>query len=489
MSQATALNIAEHHLFNRLGKTILFNGETMLFYEVTPLVFDLMTLLAQDSALDNPVRHLQEKYSEEEIQQAVFYLRQEQFIRDAPTEKPKLVRRRGIRHLELMVTHDCNMRCRYCYGVDDGGNNPETPYLYGSDTCGMSFETAQQGVDFLFDVSGPQKELSVIFFGGEPLLELELIQKITQYIRSREEETGKKVRLSLATNGLLLSKKSVDFLVRNNISCQVSMDGSRSTHNSNRLLCSQKGSYDAVLPGIKCLQSARPGKIPVRATLSHGNLNLLDTIHHLHELGFGSIHVEPAIGGQHGIHITEDDVPVIQEQHEEVAEYLVQCASDDRYFNYTNLVKFIRHTSVVQERQAHYCGAARTYLALAQDGSFYPCHRFVGNKEYQMGNITKGVDDSVQKTILGLSVDDRPICSECWARYLCGGGCWHNAVTVNGTLTTPDDRVGCRITRHLVECAMAVSSDLQEMAKSNLNSLYETSTEPYLVAERQQQEE
>ncbi|HBI16075.1 MAG TPA: hypothetical protein DDY20_11265 [Desulfobulbaceae bacterium] len=480
-------HIAEHHLFSRLGKTILFNCETMLFYEVTPVVSDLVSLLSQESPPEDPVRLLQAKYAEEEIKKAVYSLRQEQFLRDTAPPKPSLVKRRGIRHLELMLTHECNMRCRYCYGVQGDGDWQDAPYLYGAHSKGMSFETARLGVDFLFAASGPQKKLSVIFFGGEPLLELDLMGRIARYVRQREGETGKTARLSLSTNGLLLSAEAVAFCERNRISCQVSMDGEREAHNRNRVLRNGSGSYDAILPGVKRLLAARPGNVSVRATITRANLDLLHTVRHLHDLGFGSVHAEPAIGPPDGLNVTADEVPILQEQHEEVARFLVRSARENRYFNYTNLVKFIRHTSEVKERQAHYCGAARTYLALAQDGSFYPCHRFVGLEEYRMGDLRQGFDDRLQRTVLNLTVDARPVCRECWARYLCGGGCWHHALTTHGTLTTPDSEVSCLITRHLVECAMAVSSDLQELAKTRLSRMYETSSEPYLVAEHHQQ--
>lgn len=478
--------IAELHLFQRLGKTILFNCETMLFYEVTPVVYQLVHLLRQDSPANESLQLFHKRFSKEEIKQAVHYLEEEKFIRDIPPPAPILIKRKGIRHLELMVTHDCNMRCDYCYGTQSDGAEDQAPYLYGSYSRGMSFETAKEGVDFIFDVSGPLKELSVIFFGGEPLLELGLLRKITHYIRKKESETGKTVRLSLSTNGMLLSQETVSFLKQNRISCQVSMDGDSKTHNRHRLLCDGRGSYDSVLPGIKRLLSARPGKVSVRATMSHVNLNLLETVKFLHNLGFGSVHIEPVIGNPDELCVTEDDVGSIKKQHEEIAKYLLECAEKDRYVNYTNLVKFIRHTTIVKDRQAHYCGAARTYIALAQDGSFYPCHRFVGLEEYRMGDLESGFDDRLQNSLLNLTVDDRPLCSKCWIRYLCGGGCWHNAVMINGSMAIPDMEVSCNIIRHLVECAMAVSSDLQELAKDKLSTMYETTSEPYLVAEQQQ---
>ena len=171
------------------------------------------------------------------------YMVREGFINEGPhrLSKPILKKRRGIRHLELMVTHACNLGCRYCYGSDGPENWKGAPYLYGARTGGMSLETAQKGVDFLFEAAGVQKEVSLIFFGGEPLLETGLMEKLLPYVREREKGLDKKVNLSLSTNGLLLSEKTVRFLVRNRIGCQVSIDGPKRIQDLNRCLPDGRG--------------------------------------------------------------------------------------------------------------------------------------------------------------------------------------------------------------------------------------------------------
>ncbi len=475
------MNIAESHLFTRMGKTILFNCETMLFYEAPQLVIDLLHLLTQEKFSENPVRYLQQKYSDTEIQKTIFSLQKEAIIRDKKPKNPQLIRRKGIKHLELMLTHDCNMRCRYCYGLQ--GEKEKAPYLYGAKSGGMTLNTAKKGVDYLFEASGSQQQrLSVVFFGGEPLLEYKLMHDITVYIRKKERQSDKEVRISLSTNGLLLSDKVVTFLNRYNISCQVSMDGSKDTHDNNRLLKNGSGSYDAVYPGIKRLLKERPGKVAVRATMTHSNMKLLDTALHLHKLGFGSVHIEPDLGNDKELSIAESDLENLQFEQEKIANYLVQCARENSYFNYSNLVRFIRHISEVKERQAHYCGAGRTYFALSQDGEFFPCHRFVGLNKYQMGDLSAGIDQNMQQYFVDLTVESRPTCSTCWVRYFCGGGCWHHAVSAHGDLENPD-HLSCSIIRHLVECAMVVSSELREIAKGELSKMYEGTSEPYLIPE------
>ena len=204
-------SLAEFHLFQRFGKNILFNVETMLFYEVTPLVYRLVSQLSTNGHQD-PIKILKSKYRKLEINDALSYLAREGVIKEGPQRpaKPILRKRRGLRHLELMVTHACNLGCRYCYGSDGNEGWEGAPYLYGAKAGGMSLETARKGVDFLFEASGTQRDLSLIFFGGEPLLEFGLLKKIIPYVKEREKATGKKVSLSLSTNGVLLSEKVVE---------------------------------------------------------------------------------------------------------------------------------------------------------------------------------------------------------------------------------------------------------------------------------------
>lgn len=479
----TDYHLSEHHIFKRIGKAVLFNVETMLFYEVMPLVYDLVTLLSNNNS--DPIKSLKRKYRKAEIENAMLYLRNEGFLKKVPSngEMPALKKRYGIRHLELMVTHGCNMGCKYCYGIYGPKDWKDATYLYGAKTKGMSFETAKKGVDFLFEESKGQNDISIIFFGGEPLLELKLIEEIIPYINDREKESGKKVNLSISTNGILLNQRVVDFLVKNKISCQVSIDGPRDIQDTNRCLSDGKGSYDLVMPGIKRLISRRQGRVPARVTVSHSNVNIPKVVEHLLSLGFGSVHIEPAIGSPGDAAVSIEDIERIKKQNEELAVFLVTMVRENRHFNYSNLVKFIRHTRVIRDRLAYYCGAGRTYFSLSQDGAFYPCHRFVGMEEYRMGDVENGMDMTLQKKILSLTVDNRLICRDCWARYLCGGGCWKHAVDINGSLAVPDNDLSCEIIRHSIECAMAINSELKVSDKDILSDLYEQTAEPYLVAE------
>lgn len=484
---AKLFRLNEVHLFERLGKKILFDIHSMAVYEAAPLTFDIITVLS-DPAQRDPIKALSKNYRKAHIRKALAFLEEQKIIRKADEPlppKPVLKKRRGMRHLELMVTHGCNMGCRYCYGAHGLEGWDRTTGLYGTDSSGMSLETALKGVDFLCNNSGAQTDLSLTFFGGEPLLEFRLIEQIVPYVREQEKKSNKKISLSLSTNGLLLSEPVVDFLAKNRISCQISIDGPPEIHNFSRCLPDGTGSYEKIIEGVKRLIKIRPGKVPARATLFHGTMNMAETAKHILSLGFGSVHMEPATGRSSGdLEILPEDLPAIKRQNEELAVFLVDCVKKNRYFNYTNLVKFIRQTRVVRERSAHYCGAGRTYFAMSQDGGFYPCHRFVGMDDFRMGDIHGGMELGLQEKILGLTVDNRPVCKDCWARYLCGGGCWRPAVDRYGSLERPDEEVGCEITKHQIECAMAVNTELSVDDKDILSNMYEESEEKHLIAQK-----
>lgn len=475
--------LSEVHCFERLGKRVLFHVDSLHFFEVSPLVWDLVH--AYRSGDPDPPRALVRSYPRQEIRRSLEELRQANILRPVDeatsTHRPRLRRRAGIRHLEFMVTHACNMRCRYCYGSDEHEGWQETEHLYGASESGMSWETAKRGVDFLFEASGPQKDLSIIFFGGEPLLEFKLIRQVVEYAREKEQESGKKVTFSLSSNGIGLTEKVVEFLVANHIGCQISIDGPQWLHDRNRLLASGKGSYDRVMQGVKRLMARRPGRVPARVTVSNGAVDLPEVADHLLNLGFGSIHVEPVVGGCGSLAIGAEDLSVFKKQTETLAHYLIRRVREGQVFSFSNLVRHVRHSRLIDQRLAYYCGAGRSYFALAQDGAFYPCHRFVGMPAYRMGDLDQGFDDALQRRILDLTVDARPGCRDCWARYLCGGGCWKHAVDINGSLEHPDTKTSCELIRHQIECAMAINTELKVSDRELLGDGYDKTAEPYAV--------
>ncbi|MBK7976267.1 MAG: SPASM domain-containing protein [Deltaproteobacteria bacterium] len=454
--------LAEVHAFERLGRHVLFDVASMTFYEVSPIVHHVVEALAAPDA--RAFRELAGRYRRRDLAAVLAELRQAGVL-DRPSPSPARAaaprpRPAQIRTLELMVTHGCNLRCRYCYGADPRPGWESAPHLFGSRASAMPWEVAKLGVDFLLGASGSHRNLGLVFFGGEPLLELPLIRRVTAYVRDREAASGKRVQLSLSTNGTLLDAAAVDFLVANRIGCQVSIDGPAPVQDANRATADGRGSYAALLPGVRRLIAARPGRVPARVTVASGPVDVPAIVDHLLGLGFGSVHVEPALGGCGAARLSDDEIVALERQTEAVAEKLVGSVLSDRIFDFTNLVRFVRATRVVEERLHHHCGAGRGYLALARDGSFYPCHRFVGMAEYRLGDLAHGLAAAPRRRFTELTVGARPGCSACWARHLCGGGCWKHAVDAHGGLERPDERASCRLIRHQIECAMSINAAL-----------------------------
>ena len=330
----------------------------------------------------------------------------------------------------------------------------------------MSPEVARKGIDLLLRECGANRELSVVFFGGEPLLNFRAIRAAVAHARAQEETGGRTIALSLVTNGTLLGDGVIDFLCRHRVGVQVSIDGPKEIQDRNRPLRDGTGSFDRLLPGVARLLARRPGRVPARVTVSRGSVRLRETIEYLLGLGFGSVHVEPAGGGSGAATVTADDVDEMCRQNRELAALLVEKAHAGERFPYQNLARPVRATRVVDERRFYYCGAARSYLTVAADGTLYPCHRFVGLAEFAMGDVDHGLDRTWQRRIVALDVDARPECRGCWARYFCGGGCWKTNRDASGRIDAPDAAIGCRLIREQLELAMAINTVLGDGANA-----------------------
>jgi uncharacterized protein len=356
---------AEYHRFQRLDRSLLYHVETMRAYEVSPAVEDLVAAwqALSDAANADSARHdvassqqsgsgyeetsarmlekaiapLRNRNSPEALAEAARALIASGFIGiGSPDTRPRTPapRREVVRHLELMVTHACNLRCSYCFGCPSPNDLPASRHLYGSKTPGMSLETAQRGVEFLIAQSGSVRDLGLIFFGGEPLLAFPLVREITRYARRREAETGKRFHLSLSTNGLLLNRRIVAFLQAQRISCQVSIDGPDWIHDYARCHASGRGSHQRLVERAQLLIAARPGRVPARGTVSHGRVNLPAALEHLLQLGFGSAHLEPALGACGPFTVTAEDVPVIQAQQEQIARFFLRSLLEGSFYDY-----------------------------------------------------------------------------------------------------------------------------------------------------------
>lgn len=471
----------EVHCFQALDQRIVLNVATSLFYKVNNVVFDLLND-ASSTEWDAAVKRAKKRFKAKDVADAVAYLEQEHFF-DAPTEKPAppSLRLRPLSTLELCVTHGCNLACRYCYGrhetADGNGKGP----LYGSGIVHMPEAVALKAVDLFWADSGTLKELNLTFFGGEPFMNLPLMRSIAMYCRKKEAETGKRIHFSVVTNGTLLGGDALDFVKQYKVSVQISIDGPAALHNQNRPFRDGKGSYEAVMEGVRRLRSARNGRIPARITAAHGAMDNLGVFRHLTNLGFASVHIEPALGGGcEAGGLNTEDLDELLRQEEAVARYFVESIQGGRYANYHGLVRHVRGTRVVHDRRYFYCGGGRGLICVSNEGEFYPCHRFTGLKEYCLGSVDTGINHEGRRAFHALHVDARPGCRSCWARYFCGGGCWNHAYTAHGGLEQPDENGACRLIRRQIELAMAANAALEVSDQAIVSGIFDETTLPYL---------
>lgn len=361
-----------------------------------------------------------------------------------------------IKALCLNVAHACNMKCRYCFAQQ--GNFGQKPAL-------MSFDVGKKAFDFLVNSSGRVKNLEVDFFGGEPLLNFEVVKSLVLYGRRLEQETNKHFNFTLTTNTLLLDEEIRDFIIDHDIAVILSMDGRPETHDRHRILNNGEGSYELVLPQIRQMVDCNPISYYVRGTFTRYNLDFTRDLRHIIDLGFDCLSLEPATGGTDSPYaIKSDDLPRVLQEYEQLTEALLEYyhAGRDIHFFHYNLN--LQQGPCLAKRRSG-CGAGVDYLAITPEGDIYPCHQFIGEKEFYMGNVDSGLlDHNVQDIFQTNHLENKPQCKQCWARNFCGGGCHANNYFSNGNIAVPAE-ISC--TMHKKRIEGAIYQDLQKRADGN----------------------
>jgi len=349
-----------------------------------------------------------------------------------------------IKALCMNVAHACNMKCHYCFASQ--GSFGLKPQL-------MAFSTGRQALDFLIARSGQAKNLEVDFFGGEPLLNWSVIKQLVQYGREMEPSTGKRFNFTLTTNAVLLDDGIMDYIIENDISVILSLDGRCSTNDQHRIMNNGVGSYDIIVPKIKQMVARNPISHYIRGTFTKGNLDFSRDLRHIVELGFDAVSLEPAVGSANPYAIQASDLPAVLAEYDRLTEllYSLHCEGRDIHFFHYNLD--LQKGPCLAKRLSG-CGAGVEYLVITPEGDIYPCHQFVGESQFLMGNIDNAkLDEAIVATFAGNRLQDKETCRKCWARNYCGGGCHANAYHANGDMSVPD-AVSCAMHRKRIEGAI-----------------------------------
>ncbi len=360
---------------------------------------------------------------------------------------PKQVRQSApIKALCLHVSHDCNLRCKYCFAATGDFHTGRKI---------MDFETAKRAIDFVIERSGARRNLEVDFFGGEPLMAWDTVKKTVEYARSIEQEHNKNFRFTITTNGVLLDDEKIEYINREMSNAVLSLDGRREINDNLRIRVDGSGSYDAIVPKFQKLVASRGEKdYYVRGTFTHHNLDFDRDVLHMADLGFEQVSVEPVVSDPSlPWALQESDLEEIFNRYDILADELLKRRREGKGFNFFHFMIDLEQGPCIIKRLRG-CGAGYEYTAITPEGDIYPCHQFVGQADYKLGNLYDGTFDFALSDRFGaLNVYTREDCGDCWAKFYCSGGCSASNFFTNGDIAKPYF-VGCELERKRVECAI-----------------------------------
>ncbi len=354
-----------------------------------------------------------------------------------------------VKALCMHIAHTCNLNCSYCFASQG---------KYHGDRAVMSFEVGKRALDFLVENSGTRRNLEVDFFGGEPLMNFEVVKQLVEYARSIEKEKGKNFRFTLTTNGLLIDDDVIDFANKEMSNVVLSLDGRKEIHDRYRVDYAGNGSWERIVPKFQKLVDARGGKnYYMRGTFTHANPDFLEDIKQMLDLGFSELSMEPVVcapGDKE--ELTQEDLPVVLEQYEKLAELMLKHDKEGKPFTFYHYMIDLTGGPCIYKRISG-CGSGTEYMAVTPWGDLYPCHQFVGEEKFKLGDIWQGVTNTeIQKEFASCNVYARHDCSDCWAKLYCSGGCAANAYHSTGSVTGVY-KYGCELFRKRMECAIMVA--------------------------------
>ena len=359
-----------------------------------------------------------------------------------------------VKAMCLHIAHDCNLKCKYCFASQGD---------FGGAKSIMSFEVGKKALEYLVDNSGSRKNLEVDFFGGEPLMNFEVVKQLVEYGNELAKEKGKNFRFTITTNGVLLDDEIIDYVNEHMHNVVLSLDGRKSINDDMRPTLNDKGSYDIIVPKFQKLIEKRKDKYYyVRGTFTRDNMDFSKDVLHFKDLGFDLTSVEPVVGDESNPYaLREEDLPKILDEYEKLAiEYSKMRVNNEPFRFFHFMVDLSQGPCVIKRMTG--CGAGNEYLAITPEGDIYPCHQFVGQEEFKMGNVMSDkveLPKEMQETFKEAHIYAKDECSKCWAKFYCSGGCHANAFNFNNDILKPYD-LGCQMQRKRLECAIMVEASV-----------------------------
>ena len=453
------------HQYQSNGYNIVLDVDSGSVHVVDDLVYDVIACLREDPSRpdDDVMADLAGRYSVSELEEALEEVRfleknGQMFSRDIYRDAVLDFQNHPVvvKALCLHVAHDCNLACRYCFAGEGE---------YHGQRALMSYETGRKALDFLVANSGSRRNLEVDFFGGEPLMNIDVVRKLTAYGRELEKKHDKHFRFTLTTNGVLLDEAIMDFCNREMDNVVLSLDGRREVHDRMRPARNGKGSYDLIVPKFRKFARQRKelGKqYYIRGTFTHFNLDFAQDVLHFADLGFDQISIEPVVAPPEAPYaIQPEDLDVIRAQYDLLAKEMIRREREGKGFTFFHFMIDLTGGPCVYKRLSG-CGSGTEYLAVTPWGDLYPCHQFVGNREFLLGNVDEGVKrGDIVRTFKSCNVYSRKECRDCFARYYCSGGCAANSWNFHGRIDSVYE-IGCELERKRVESALMIKAALDE---------------------------
>lgn len=448
------------HQYKNNGYNIVLDVNSGSVHVVDNVMYDIIALF-ESHTRKNIIDKLIDRYELEEIEEAfceIEKLKEEGLLftkdvyQDYITDFKK--RKTVVKALCLHIAHDCNLACKYCF-AEEGE--------YHGRKALMSLEVGKKAFDFLIKNSGNRHNLEVDFFGGEPLMNWEVVKELVYYGRSLEKEYNKHFRFTLTTNGILLNDEVIEFLNQEMSNVVLSLDGRREVNDRMRPSRNGKGSYDIIVPSYQKLAESREHKnYYVRGTFTRNNLDFSEDVLHFADLGFKQMSIEPVVAGpEEPYAIKEEDIPRICEEYDKLAVEYVKRKKEGKGFEFFHFMIDLDQGPCVAKRLSG-CGSGTEYLAVTPWGDLYPCHQFVGIEEYLLGNVYDGVvNTTITDEFKLCNVYAKKKCKDCFARFYCSGGCAANSYKFHQSITDAYD-IGCELEKKRVECAIMIKAALAE---------------------------
>ena len=464
------------HQYKNSGLNIVMDIESGSVHVVDDIVYDIVHALdAMDSVsdfrkvsdgevkasdfseLEGYLKFMLSKYNDEDIEEAYNEVKElieeerlftDDIYKDFVMDFKK--RTTVVKALCLHIAHDCNLACKYCF-ADEGEYHGKREL--------MSYEVGKKALDFLVANSGSRTNLEVDFFGGEPLMNFEVVKQLVKYGRSLEEPNNKKFRFTLTTNGVLLDDDILEFANKEMSNLVLSLDGRKQVHDLMRPRRGGQGSYDTVVPKfIKAAESRNQMNYYVRGTYTRNNLDFAKDVIHMADLGFEQISVEPVVADKSESYaIREEDIDTLIKQYDELTAEMIKRKKEGKPFNFFHFMIDLSGGPCVAKRLSG-CGSGTEYLAVSPSGELYPCHQFMGMKDFLLGNVDEGViRTDIRDEFKLCNVYAKEKCKNCFAKFYCSGGCAANSYNFSGSINGTYE-IGCELQKKRIECAIALKA-------------------------------